>query len=100
VRRALVPIPSVEPGDTVWWHGDLYHSVGAATNEARWGNVMYIGSAPRCDRNDAYAATTFARFVEGRSPVDFPVDDYEVDFSGRATPDDLDAVGRDQFEPV
>ena len=24
--QALVPIPAVEPGDTVWWHGDLYHS--------------------------------------------------------------------------
>ena len=54
--RALVPIPRVEPGDTVWWHGDLYHSVGDAANDSRWGNVMYIGAAPRCPRNDAYRA--------------------------------------------
>ncbi len=60
---------------------------------------MYIGAAPRCPRNDAYARTTYARFVEGRSPVDFPADDFEVDFVGRATADDLDDVGRDQFEP-
>jgi hypothetical protein len=100
LQRALVPIPAVEPGDTVWWHGDLYHSVGPATNDARWGNVMYIASAPRCDRNDAYAATAYARFVDGRSPLDFPLDDFEVGFVGRATPDDLDAVGRDQFQPV
>ena len=30
LQQALVPIPAVAPGDTVWWHGDLYHSVGDA----------------------------------------------------------------------
>jgi len=99
VLRAMVPFPRIEPGDTVWWHGDLYHSVGPASNDSRWGNVMYIGAAPRCPRNDAYARTTYTRFVEGRSPVDFPADDFEVGFIGRATADDLDDVGRDQFEP-
>ena len=97
LERAMVPIPAVEPGDTVWWHGDLYHAVGAATNESRWGNVMYIGAAPRCSRNDAYSPSLYPRFVAGASPVDFPADDFEVDFVGRAREDDLDAVGRAQF---
>jgi hypothetical protein len=95
--RAMVPIPAVAPGDTVWWHGDLYHSVDAAANVSRWSNVMYIGAAPRCARNDVYAESAYSRFVVGASPVDFPADDYEVDFTGRATPDDLDEVGRRQF---
>jgi hypothetical protein len=97
VTQALVPIPQVEPGDTVWWHGDLYHAVGTATNETRWGNVMYIGCAPRCARNDAYVESMYARFLAGTSPVDFPFDDYEADFDGRATVADLDPTGRAQF---
>jgi hypothetical protein len=97
LQQALVPIPAVAPGDTVWWHGDLYHSVGDATNDSRWGNVMYIGAAPRCPRNDVYAATTFDRFVRGASPVDYPADDFEIEFEGRATVDDLNETGRAQF---
>ena len=94
---AMVPIPEVEPGDTVWWHGDIIHSVEPAANTRRWGNVMYIAVAPRCPRNDAYAATMLDRFVEGRSPVDFPADDFEVDFVGRPTISALGELGRDQF---
>ena len=70
--RALVPIPVIEPGDTVWWHGDLYHSVGDAANDSRWGNVMYIGAAPRCPRNDVYRPTMLDRFVARRQPGRLP----------------------------
>jgi hypothetical protein len=94
---ALTPIPAVEPGDTVWWHGDVFHSVADAANRERWGNVMYIGSTPRCARNDPYPASTFDRFLAGRSPVDYPAEDHEIDFVGRAGIDDLDEVGRQQF---
>lgn len=94
---ALTPIPMVEPGDTVWWHGDMFHSVADAANLERWGNVMYIGAAPRCTRNDPYPVSTFDRFVAGQSPVDYPAEDHEVDFVGRARVDDLDEVGRQQF---
>lgn len=94
---ALVPIPTVRPGDTVWWHGDVIHSVADASNDERWGNVLYIGVAPGCDRNDAYQGSMFDRFVAGRSPVDFPGEDFEVDFADRAGPDDLDVVGRRLF---
>jgi Protein of unknown function (DUF1479) len=94
--RALVPIPAVAPGDTVWWHADLYHSVADAANDTRWGNVMYIGAAPSCPRNDAYATTMLARFEAGASPLDFPADDFEADFAGRATIAEL-KIGRLQF---
>jgi Gig2-like len=97
LERALVPIPVVAPGDTVWWHGDLYNMVGEAANDSRWGNVMYIGAAPRCPRNDAYRATAFDRFARGASPVDFPADDFEVEFEGRATVADLNDEGRAQL---
>jgi hypothetical protein len=97
VRPALAPIPAVEPGDTVWWHGDVFHSVADASNDTRWGNVMYIGASPRCPRNDAYASSMLDRFDRGASPVDFPEEDFEVDFADRADRSDLSPVGRKQF---
>jgi hypothetical protein len=97
LRPALVPIPPVAPGDTVWWHGDLVHAVAPAANQHRWNDVMYIAAAPRCPRNDVYSPTMLDRFVRGESPVDFPAEHLEVDFVGRATVDDLDARGRRHF---
>lgn len=97
VARALTPIPAVAPGDTVWWHGDLFHSVADASNTDRWGNVMYIGASPRCPRNDRYGAGALERFVRGASPVDFPPEDVEIGATGRAGVDDLSALGRAQF---
>jgi hypothetical protein len=102
VQSGLVPIPAVDPGDTVWWHGDIIHSVADATNEHRWGNVMYIGSAPRCPRNEVYAPSMLERFERGASPLDFPAEDFETDFVGRADLSDLSDLGRQQFglEPI
>src|SRR5260221_253080 len=31
--QALTPIPAVLPGDTVWWHADLIHSVRAVSGQ-------------------------------------------------------------------
>lgn len=94
---ALSPIPAVEPGDTVWWHGDLIHAVGDVTNQERWGNVMYIPATPWCDRNVAYGESCGRAFLAGRSPEDFAAEDYEVDWEGRATIADLNESGRSQL---
>jgi Protein of unknown function (DUF1479) len=94
---AYGPIPAVEPGDTVWWHGDLIHGVGDGSNDVRWGNVMYIPVAPWCPKNAAYARQCGEDFLAGRSPPDFADEDYEVDFEGRATVDDLNQIGRQQL---
>ena len=99
---AAVRVPAMAPGDTVWWHSDLLHGVDEAANDARWSNVMYIGSSPRCPRNDAYNASMRAWFEAGDSPSDFNERHYERDFVGRATVGDLNAVGRQQlgYDPV
>jgi hypothetical protein len=94
---ALSPIPAVEPGDTVWWHSDLIHGVADDTTRERWGNVMYIPSAPYCTKNAAYGAACGQAFLRGVSPSDFAPEDYEVAWTGRATMDDLSAVGRKQL---
>jgi hypothetical protein len=95
---ALSPIPAVEPGDTVWWHGDLIHSVAAVENQKGWGNVMYIPASPGCPKNDAYAAACGAAFVAGLSPSDFAAEDYEVNWTGRPSPSDLSDLGRSQLQ--
>jgi hypothetical protein len=94
---ALTPIPAVQPGDTVWWHGDMIHSVGAVENQQGWGNVMYIPASPYCERNAAYAAACGQAFLKGSSPTDFAAEDYEIDWIGRPTVDELGATGREQL---
>ena len=95
--RGLVPIPPVEPGDTVWWHPDLIHAVEVRHDGTRPSNVMYIAAAPDCTRNRAYLAPQLAAFRDGRSPPDFPAEDLEIGFAGRAGPDMLSALGRRQM---
>jgi hypothetical protein len=94
---ALSPIPAVEAGDTVWWHGDVIHAVADDTTRERWGNVMYIPSAPFCPKNAAYAAACGQDFLAGVSPGDFAPEDYEAGWTGRATLDDLSPIGRRQL---
>ena len=45
---ALVSIPEVMPGDTVFWHTDICHAVGDEHNGREYASVIYIGSAPDC----------------------------------------------------
>ena len=94
---ALTPIPAVAPGDTVWWHGDLIHSVGPVTDQKGWGNVMYIPASPYCPKNADYAVKCGQAFLSGASPSDFAGEDYEVDWIGRATLDDLNTNAREQL---
>ncbi|CAD6529489.1 putative protein YbiU [Paraburkholderia hiiakae] len=95
--HALSSIPLMQPGDTVFWHSDVIHAVEDAHRGKGYSNVMYIASAPFCAKNDAYLARQLPSFLEGRSPPDFPTDHFEVDFTGRATVDDLTPLGRAQI---
>jgi hypothetical protein len=95
--QALTPIPPVQPGDTVWWHADLIHAVGAVTGQQGWGNVMYIPAAPYCAKNAAYAKACGKAFLAGASPADFAAEDYEATWTGRAIVADLNATGRAQL---
>ena len=90
-------IPEVQPGDTVWWHTDICHAVGNEHNGTEYASVMYIGSAPDCAKNRAYLPKQKEAFLAGRSAPDFAAMDFEVDFKGRATVDDLTELGRTQM---
>jgi hypothetical protein len=92
-----VSIPEVMPGDTVWWHTDICHSVADEHAGNEYASVIYIGSAPDCAKNRAYLPRQNAAFLSGSSPPDFAPMHFEVDFQGRADLDDLTALGRRQM---
>ncbi len=97
ILGGLVSIPLVEPGDTVWWHPDIIHSVADHHAGEDFANVIYIGASPKCAKNEAYARKQATHFISGRSAPDFAAEDYEVDFKERATIDDLTDLGRKQM---
>lgn len=95
--EGLVSIPTVYPGDTVWWHPNIIHSVANEHSGSVYANVIYIGASPVCAKNEAYERKQAAAFVAGRSAPDFAPEDYEVDLVGRAGLEDLTALGRRQM---
>jgi hypothetical protein len=97
LRRGIVSIPQMYPGDTIWWHPDLVHAVEDVHTGRGQSNVMYIAAAPDCAKNRAFLELQKPAFLAGKSSPDFAAEDYEVDFAGRATLDDLTERGRDQL---
>lgn len=94
LMKAAAGIPTVQPGDSVWWHSDVIHGVAPVQDQQGWGNVIYIPAAPMCARNAAYAEDVAERFRRGESPADFPKEDYEVDWSNRFSESQLNEIGR------
>jgi hypothetical protein len=95
--KALVSIPRVEPGDTVWWHPDVIHAVEDEHRGREYSNVIYIGAAPWCEKNARFLPRQAESFLHGRSSPDFAAEDYEVDFTGRACLEDLSTLGLQQM---
>ena len=93
----LVTIQEVNPGDTVWWHPDLTHSVADKHTGKDYSNVMFIGASPKCTKNLDYTNRQTEKFLLGKSPPDFASEDYEVDFKGRFSIDQLTDLGRTQM---
>lgn len=92
--EGLSSIPSLQAGDSVWWHCDVIHSVAPVTDQQGWGNVMYIPAAPLCEKNLAYAHKVAQALDQGTSPGDFPREDYERDWQQRFTTADLNDFGK------
>jgi len=97
VMDAYVPIPTVNPGDTVWWHPDIIHGVEDTHRGSGYSNVMYIGAAPDCEKNRRFLDLLRPAFEAGRSSPDFAPEDFEIDFAGRFTVEQLTPRGREQL---
>ena len=93
----LVSIPVMEPGDTIFWHSDVIHAVEDEHKGTGPSNVIYIGAAPWCEKNEAFASKQAAAFLEGRSSPDFAPEDYELGFEGRTMKDQLSPLGQRQM---
>jgi len=92
--KGLCSIPKLQPGDTVWWHPDLIHSVEKKHEGDHYSNVIFIGATPYCEKNKKYIQIQKEHFLEGRSAPDFAAEDREVHYKNRATFDDLTDLGK------
>jgi len=92
--KGLCSIPKLQPGDTVWWHPDLIHSVEQKHEGDQYSNVMFIGATPYCEKNKKYIELQKEHFLEGRSAPDWAAEDREVNYDNRATFDDLTDLGK------
>lgn len=90
----LCSLPSLQAGDSVWWHCDVIHAVAPVKEQRGYGNVMYIPAAPMCDKNRRYAAKVAQALEQGASPADFPRENYEQHWQQRFRTEDLNAIGR------
>ncbi|NIE63065.1 DUF1479 domain-containing protein [Burkholderia sp. Ax-1719] len=97
LQEALSSIPLMQAGDAVFWHADVIHAVEDAHLGKGYSNVMYIPAAPGCEKNDEYLKKQLPTFISGDSPPDFPADNFETDFVGRATESDLSELGKSQL---
>lgn len=96
LQEAHSSIPHMQAGDTVFRHSDVIHAVEDSHRGTGYSNVMYISAAPACAKNDENLKRQLPTFLKGESPPDFPADNFEVDFVGRATEAGLTDLGREQ----
>ncbi|KAH8103434.1 DUF1479-domain-containing protein [Cristinia sonorae] len=87
--KAMVSIPRVEPGDQVYWHCDLVHSVEAKHTGDSDSSVFCIPAAPLTVNNMSYLQSQTTNFHAGTPPPDFGGGDGESRFEGRGTPEDI-----------
>ena len=95
--EGLISIPKMNPGDTIWWHPDVVHAVEEKHQGKNYSNVIYVGATPYCKKNIDYIKKQSKKFIEGKSPPDFAPEDYEVNYKGRITVNDLSELAKKQL---
>ncbi len=95
--EGLISIPKMYPGDTIWWHPDVVHAVEEKHQGKNYSNVIYVGATPYCKKNIDYIKKQSKKFIEGKSPPDFAPENYEVNYKGRVTVNDLSELAKKQL---
>ena len=95
--EGLISIPKMYPGDTIWWHPDVIHAVEDKHLGKNSSNVIYVGSTPYCKKNLDYINKQSKKFLAGKSPPDFAAEDYEINYKGRVTVNDLSELAKKQL---
>ncbi|CAA7267546.1 unnamed protein product [Cyclocybe aegerita] len=89
LEETMTSIPKVNPGDAVFWHCDVVHSVEREHTGNGDSAVMYIPAVPLTPQNQAYVERQKACFLEGQRPPDFPKGPAEAGFAGVASVGDV-----------
>ncbi|KAF5599498.1 DUF1479 domain-containing protein [Fusarium pseudoanthophilum] len=71
IKRAIVGIPPVRPGDYVFWHCDLVHGVDPTNPGLVDSSVSYNACNPLTPYNIESLLTTRDSFQKGDVPIDF-----------------------------
>ncbi|BBM89026.1 hypothetical protein COTS27_00713 [Spirochaetota bacterium] len=95
--NGLVSIPLMQPGDTVWWHHDLIHAVENEHSGDQTSSVVYVGSAPLCERNRQYLELQKQAYLKGHSAPDFAPEHREVAYAHRSHLEDLSDLGKKEM---
>ncbi|KAJ7036836.1 hypothetical protein C8F04DRAFT_1394077 [Mycena alexandri] len=91
----MTSVPEVNPGDTVFWHCDVIHSVEQEHTGSEDSAVMYIPAVPLTPANARYVDRQKDDFLKGAPPPDFPVATTGIGLVGLGTPEDLEEpIGR------
>lgn len=75
LRECLVHIPSMNAGDTVWWHADMCHAVDTEHKGQGDSSVLYIAATPSTEENIQYIDSQLKAFLGGYFPPDFSAED-------------------------
>ncbi|KAG1737148.1 uncharacterized protein EDB91DRAFT_491525 [Suillus paluster] len=70
----MTSVPKVNPGDMVFWHCDVVHSVEQEHTGSCDSAVMYIPAVPQTPQNTAYVKKQAETFLAGTNPPDFAKD--------------------------
>ncbi|KAG6877918.1 hypothetical protein C0992_009000 [Termitomyces sp. T32_za158] len=95
LEKTMTSVPKVYPGDTVFWHCDVVHSVEHEHTGTGDSAVMYIPAVPLTPLNQKYVERQREAFLKGECPPDFPKGPGEAIFTGVGKVDDiLSPIGR------
>ncbi|KAK0206201.1 hypothetical protein DFS33DRAFT_1256512 [Desarmillaria ectypa] len=72
LEETMTSVPKVYPGDAVFWHGDLIHSVEKDHTGHCDSAVMYIAAVPTTPLNHAYIERQKESFLKAVTPPDYP----------------------------
>ena len=113
----LVGIPTLNPGDSIWWHPDMVlmkmkpyqftkpskqiffqvYNFGPFHNGNDIISGISLAFGPKCQLNQDYARRLLHSFILGKSPPGLISSD-ENGYVDKATVDDLTEVGRLAFD--
>ncbi|KAM0266142.1 hypothetical protein ACHAPA_007142 [Fusarium lateritium] len=94
LKRSMVHVPEIRPGDFVAWHCDTIHAVDKVHEGTTDSSVLYIPVCPVTEQNAEYMVRQRSAFKRGTPGPDFPGGAGESEHVGRPAEDVLDGPGK------